>query len=164
MKRIVFVRHAKAEDGNYKNDLNRKLRSQGKEDAEMISIALKGELIKPDLIISSHARRALKTARIYAKTLNYHKDQIQIIEELYEGISPDRFLRSIRKLDDSFKTVFIFGHNPTIYYLVSALLQSYNQDMPTCTTVGIDFDVKTWKDIELLKGTLAFRLTPHLYK
>ena len=164
MKRIILVRHAKAEDGNYSDDINRKLRSQGKEDAQMISIALKEQLIKPDLIISSHARRALKTAKIYAKTLHYPKEQIQIIEELYDGISPGNFIDYFRELDDSFNTVFVFGHNPTIYYLVSALLHSYNQDMPTCATIGIDFDTDTWKNIELMNGTLVFRLTPHLYK
>ena len=164
MKRIVLVRHAKAEDGNYSDDLNRKLRSQGKEDARMISIALKGELINPDLIISSHARRALKTAKMYAKILRYHKEQIQIMEELYDGISPGNFIDYVREFDDSLNTVFVFGHNPTIYYLVSALLHSYNQDMPTCATIGIDFAIDTWKDIELMNGTLAFRLTPHLYK
>ena len=165
MKRIILVRHAKAEDRDfYKDDLSRDLKKQGKEDARLISLALKGELVKPDLIISSHASRAIQTARIYAETLHYLESQIQIVEDLYNDMDSHDFINLIHKIDESHNTIFIFGHNPTIYYLATDILPSYNHDMPTCTTIGIDFNIETWEDIKLRQGTLGFRLTPHLYK
>lgn len=164
MKRIVIVRHAKAVQDGYEDDLNRKLRPQGKEDAKLISLALKGDRVIPDLILSSPAKRAYKTARIFAETLHYPIPRIMVEEELYEGISTQDFIDLLRNLPEEVQTVFVFGHNPTVYYLVCNLVRLFNNDMPTCSTVGIDFETESWKDIAPRAGKLAFRLTPRLYK
>jgi phosphohistidine phosphatase len=44
------------------------------------------------------------------------------------------------------------------------LLKSYHDDMPTCATVGIDFQVGSWKQVEARTGENAFRLTPKMFK
>ncbi len=115
MKRIVIVRHAKAVPYGYDDDLNRKLRRQGKEDAKIVSMALKEDRIIPDLIISSPAKRAFKTATIFAETLRYPVSRIMIEDELYEGLTTQDFIEIIRNLPEDMQTVFVFGHNPSLY-------------------------------------------------
>ncbi|MGD9558519.1 MAG: histidine phosphatase family protein [Mangrovibacterium sp.] len=164
MKRIVIVRHAKAVPFGYDDDFNRKLRSQGKEDARILSLALKENRVSPDLILSSPAKRALKTAEIFASTLRYPASRIMVEEELYEGLTTQDFLEIIRNLPENVQSVFVFGHNPTVYYLVNNLVKLFNSDMPTCSTVGIDFEAESWKEINAREGKVVFHLMPRMYK
>lgn len=160
MKRVVIVRHAKAVPYGYDDDFNRKLKDRGKEDAAKISSKLAGEGIKADLIISSPAKRALKTAKIYAENFRYPANQIQTEEELYEDITTRDFIELLNRIPEHVQTVFVFGHNPTVYSLVNNLVKLFNSDMPTCSTVGVDFNVENWKDISARGGDLAFHLAP----
>mgnify|MGYP000843894416 CR=1 FL=1 len=164
MKRIVIIRHAKAVPYGYDDDFNRKLRGQGKEDAKLLSLALKEERVIPDLILSSPSTRAYKTATIFAETLHYPVSRILVEDELYEGLTTQDFLEIIRNLSEEVQTVFVFGHNPTVYYLVNNLVRLFNSDMPTCSTVGIDFQAESWKEVSAHEGKLAFQLMPRLYK
>jgi len=164
MKRVVIVRHAKAVPYGYDDDINRKLRQQGKEDAKIVSMALKEDRVIPDLIISSPAKRAYKTATIFAGTLHYPVSRILVEDELYEGLTTRDFIEMIQNLPEEVQTVFVFGHNPTVYYLVSNLVKLFNSDMPTCSTVGIEFQADSWKEVSARGGRLIFQLMPRLYK
>jgi len=160
MKRVVIVRHAKAVPYGYDDDFNRKLKDRGKEDAAKISSKLAKDGIKADLIISSPAKRALKTAEIFAENFRYPVNQIQTEEELYEDITTRDFIELLNRIPEHVQTVFVFGHNPTVYSLVNNLVKLFNSDMPTCSTVGVDFNVEQWKDISARGGDLAFHLAP----
>lgn len=160
----MIVRHAKAVPYGYDEDFSRKLRDRGKNDANKISAKLKGDGIKADLIISSPARRALKTAKIYAENFNYPINSIQTEEELYEGMTTQEFIDLLRETPDEVQTVFIFGHNPLVYHLTNNLVKLFNSDMPTCSTVGMDFDVEKWKEVSARGGDLAFHLMPRMFK
>ncbi|WP_163717989.1 SixA phosphatase family protein [Mangrovibacterium lignilyticum] len=164
MKRVVIVRHAKATPYGYEDDFNRKLRTSGREDAETVSQKLKALGFSPDLFISSPAKRAYSTAKIYARTFEYEKDNIQKEEELYDGLTTQDFIDMLQLLPDKIETVFVFGHNPTIHYLINNLVRSFNSDTPTCSTAVIEFKVDTWKNIASREGDLAFHLKPKAYR
>ncbi|WP_053182607.1 SixA phosphatase family protein [Sunxiuqinia dokdonensis] len=164
MKRVVIVRHAKAVPYGYDDDFNRKLRDRGKNDANQISLKLIGDGIKADLIISSPAKRALKTAEIYAENFRYSIHSIQIEEDLYEGMTTQEFVDLLREISEEVQTVFVFGHNPLVYHLTNNLVKLFNSDMPTCSTVAVDFDVESWKEVSARGGDLAFHLTPRMLK
>lgn len=164
MKRVVIVRHAKAVPYGYEDDFNRQLKPSGKEDAEILSNELKKMEVTPDLIISSPAKRALKTARIYAKTFGYTKENIRQEEDMYDGLTTMDFIEMVRTLPDEHETVFVFGHNPTVHYLVNNLVRFFNSDTPTCSTAGIEFDVTEWKKIASREGNLTFHLKPRNYR
>lgn len=164
MKRVVIVRHAKSVPYGYEDDFNRDLSDRGKSDAQLISQELKRKAIFPDAIISSPAKRAIKTARIFAENLNFNKRDILEIEDIYDGQTTSEFLNMIQKLQDDVDTVFIFGHNPGFHYFVNNLLKHFGGDMPTCSTVGIDFNVDSWKDVEARSGQKAFHLVPRMFK
>lgn len=164
MKRVVIVRHAKAVPYGYDDDFNRDLTGRGKNDAKLISTKLNKQGIKPQLMISSPAKRALTTARIFAENLNYNKNEIREVEDIYSGLTTNGFLELIKSLPEEYENVFFFGHNPGFHYFVQNLLNRYNYDMPTCTTVGIDFNNDQWQQTEARTGVMAFRIIPKMLK
>ena len=160
MKRtLVLIRHAKS-DWNIidQPDFERTLNERGKSDAPMMGQRLLAKNIIPDLIISSSAKRASKTAKLIAKELNYEKDNIQQFDKLYHA-PPLKFEEVITTdiSDDTLKTVFIVAHNPGITQYAHELLQHLPiPDLPTCGMVGITFDAEHWSDFTTAKHQLLF--------
>lgn len=164
MKRIVIVRHGKAVPYGYEDDYNRDLRQRGVNDAGLVSQELDNKGIFPDLIVSSPALRAIKTARIFADNLNYNGDEIIQQEDIYDGLTTNEFIRLIHNISDDYKSVFFFGHNPGFFYFVSNLLDNFHGDMPTTSTVGIIFEIDSWKEVQARQGKLEFHLVPRMFK
>lgn len=164
MKRVIIVRHAKAVPYGYEDDFTRDLTDRGMNDAWRIGKELKKMGITPDKMISSPANRAIQTATIFAENLDFNKSQIVEIENLYEGMTTSGFIGLINNLTEELQTVFFFGHNPSFQYFVNNLLERFNDDMPTCSTVAIDFNVDSWKKVEARSGKKAFQLIPAMFK
>lgn len=156
MKRLTLIRHAKSswDDPNLA-DLDRPLNKRGKRDAPMMGkrLAKRGEY--PDLILSSPARRALKTAKAIAKELNYPPKKIMKDSRIYDGTTDD-LIKLIRKISDNYDHLFLVGHNPDLNIL-SYRLSGYKVDnIPTCGVFCIDFDIESWKDVELGRGKFIY--------
>ena len=164
MKRVVIVRHGKAVPYGYEDDFNRDLNKRGENDARLVSEVLNRQGVKPDVIISSPAKRAIKTAQIFAENLGFDQNKIVEHEEIYEGLTTSEFLTFIHELSDDVNCVFFFGHNPGFYYFVANLLKKFYGDMPTTSTVGIDFKVDFWSEVEARTGKQAFHLVPKMFK
>ncbi len=164
MKRVIIVRHAKAVPYGYEDDFSRDLRDRGKNDAKLISTELQRRKIKADVIIASPAKRALKTARIFAENIGFNKKDIVEREDIYRGLTTSEFVEMVQHLPETAGTAFFFGHNPGVYYFVSNLAEEFMGDMPTCSTVAIDFDVDSWQKIEARTGKTAFQLVPRMFK
>ena len=162
MKRVVIVRHAKSVHYGYDNDFNRDLTDRGETDAEKISLKLHAMNLLPDLVVSSPATRALHTATIFCHNLNYNPDKIQQQQDLYDGLTTQELVDFLQKLPEEMKTVYIFGHNPSVYYMVYNLVKYFNSDMPTCSTVALDFEVEKWKDATARGAKIAFQLVPKM--
>lgn len=160
MKRVIIVRHGKSVHFGYDNDFNRDLTDRGEADAEKISLKLHSMNMQPDLVISSPAVRALHTAKIYCQNLNYNPDKIQQERDLYDGLTTQELVDFLQKLPEEIKTVYVFGHNPSVYYMVYNLVKYFNSDMPTCSTVALEFDVNNWKEVSARGAKIAFQLTP----
>ena len=116
--------------------------------------------ITADLVIASPATRTMHTARIFCMNLGYNVKSIRQEPTFYEGMTTHDFVYLVQQLPEEAQTVFVFGHNPTVYYLVYNLVKYFNADMPTCSTVALDFEVQTWKDVSARGGKLAFQLVP----
>ena len=164
MKRIVLVRHAKAVPYGYDDDFSRDLADRGVNDAELVAKELKRQGIKPDVMISSPANRAIQTARIFAENVGFDKKKILEVENIYNGMTTSEFLDLIRELPDQAEIVFFFGHNPAFFYYTGNLLEDFRDDMPTCSTVGIDFFVDLWREVEARSGKRAFHLVPRMFR
>lgn len=164
MKQVVIIRHAKSVSYGYEDDFNRNLTEHGEMDATKISLELLQRGIIADIVLSSPAKRALETAHIFAENLGFDKSKITEVKGLYDGMTTAQYVELINELDESAETVFIFGHNPEFQYFVNNLLKDLGSDMPTCSTVGIDFDVARWEHVEARKGEKAFHFIPRMFR
>jgi phosphohistidine phosphatase len=164
MKRVIIVRHAKAVPYGYDDDFTRDLTDRGVNDANLIGRELKKRSIIPDIMISSPANRAIQTALIFAESMGFSKKNIVEIENIYHGLTTSEFLELIKELPNTAENAFFFGHNPGFHYFANNLLERFYDDMPTCSTVAIDFSVDSWKKVEARSGKKAFQLIPAMFK
>lgn len=165
MKQIVLCRHAKAQAQTYgMKDFDRKLSTRGKSDAITISEKIKSYNIVPQAIFSSPAKRALKTAQIFSKTLNFPVQNIATFDFMYNYFSTEKlFLLAEDTIPDK-SVLFLFGHNPTFEELVGALTP-FDHFLPTCACVGVEFDkVNNWHDVLLGTGKQMFFEYPKKYR
>lgn len=160
MKRVVIVRHAKSVPYGYDNDFQRDLTDRGILSAEKISTTLKEEGVLPDLVIASPAKRTMHTATIYCKNLGYDPNNIRQETSFYDSATTQDFIEVLQGLPEEVQTVFIVGHNPAVFYWVSNLVKYFNGDMPTCSTVAIDFEVDKWAEVNARGGKKAFQHIP----
>jgi phosphohistidine phosphatase len=156
MKRLYLIRHAKSswkESGV--DDIDRPLNKRGKRDASFMGQRLKKYGMSPDLILSSPAKRALRTARIIAKELGYPKENIETRDAIYlQGISA--ILQEIHTLDDNHDTVMLFGHNPDFTILAKHLTDYQVDNIPTCGIFCVDVNVDSWSDVTEDRGDFVF--------
>lgn len=156
MKKIYFIRHAKSSwNEPYLDDFDRPLNKRGKHDAPMMANRLKQHSIFPDIIISSPALRAKKTASKIAKVLEYDKGRILFCQELYNG-GFENYLHVIGNIDNSHDTVFLVAHNPDITDMSERLGNIIIGNMPTCAIVCVCFDVDDFSKIEDKSGKALF--------
>ena len=146
MKTLYLVRHAKSSrDDPRLADKERPLNDRGRRDAPRMGKRLAERGVKPDLILSSPAVRALATAEIIAKDLDYKTKDIVVDERLYGGTAED-LLEIIRGLGDKTKRAMLFGHNPELAELAHRLC-GYITDMPTCAVAEFTFNTKSWSSV-----------------
>jgi phosphohistidine phosphatase len=147
MKKLYVIRHAKSSWAEPDMaDFERPLNERGKTDAPMMGKRLKKAKIHPDLIISSPAKRALKTAKIIAKELDFPKEQIVTDGAIYPG-GVSGLLDVIHSLHDSFQTVILVGHNPGLTDLANYLTDVQIDNIPTCGVFCVDFEIQSWKKV-----------------
>jgi phosphohistidine phosphatase len=152
MKTLFLIRHAKSSwDDTALPDKDRPLDARGKRDAPTIGKRLAKRGVKPDLIVSSPARRALTTAEIIAGELDYKLKDIVVDDRLYASAIDDLF-DVIHKLSDKQERVMLFGHNPDLTELAHRLSSEITH-MPTCAVAEFTFNAKSWSNIE--KAALA---------
>jgi phosphohistidine phosphatase len=157
MKSIMFVRHAKAVSRELSiPDFERSLLKKGRKDAKKIAGILKADGIKPDLLISSPANRALETAHIFGQELEYPIQKILIKENLYNDTTTQNILDIIRETNDRYSSIMIFGHNPSFDEFISSLVKNFNESVPPSGVVGIQMKNKIWKNVNRGTGTLQF--------
>ena len=146
MKRLFLIRHAKSSrDDPALADKDRPLNDRGKRDAPKMGALLAKRRVKPNLILSSSAVRALDTAEIIAEKLDYKRKNIRVEDRLY-AVEADKLLDVIRRLGDELDCVMLIGHNPELTELAHRL-SSKITDMPTCAVAEFTFDSKCWSRI-----------------
>jgi phosphohistidine phosphatase len=160
MKKLYLVRHAKSsqEDPGV-NDFDRPLLDKGVKRTEKVIRFLKERNVKIDLMISSPAERALKTAVLMANGLGYPEDKIRLERKIYDGYY-DRILDLIYSVPNDVDAVMIFGHNPTITHLSNLFLHPGIEPLPTTGTVCISFDTQKWESIPAVEPVREFVVFP----
>lgn len=153
MKKLYLIRHAKSSWKDISlDDFDRPLNKRGKLNAPMMGERLFQRGVNPDLILSSPAKRALKTAKIIAKHLQY-QNEIEFNEDIYEA-SEDTLHKIICNIDDGNDTVILIGHNPGFNCLAYEYVD-FDENIPTCGVVEINFNCKKWKEISVKNASFV---------
>lgn len=146
MKTVYLVRHAKSSwDYESVDDYDRPLKGRGIQDAHVVSHMLSQEDERPKALLSSPATRALHTAMIFARNLNFPFSAIQIRKELYM-CSEEQLLHLIRMQNDGLDSVMIFLHNPSITDFANRCIKQRIDNVPTTGVLSFHFDISSWKD------------------
>ena len=148
MKRLTLVRHAKSDWSlPGQDDWDRPLNKRGQRDAPEMARRLRSRRLKPDLILSSPAVRALSTAAVMARELKVPAAHVMQDERLYLA-SPADLLAVVRERGGAARHVMVFGHNPGITECANHLSTGEHIDnLPTCGVFTALFDVAAWSEL-----------------
>ena len=125
MKQLILVRHAKSDWGNPGlDDIDRPLNERGKKDAPAMAKRLLDKEVKIELIVSSPAKRAAKTARFFA--------------EVY----------GIKKQDTKADSIALFSHNEGITDFANQLTNTRIDNIPTCGVFAVKANCQEWSGFE----------------
>lgn len=156
MKRLLLIRHAKSSwDDPSLTDFDRPLNERGKKDAPEMAKRLAEKKIKIDAFVSSPAKRARQTCKYFAKEFDFKKKHVVLEPRLYEA-TEGNFYDVVKSLKDKWDSVVIVSHNPGITSFANSLSKTRVDDMPTCSVLALEVDVKKWKDFREAKKQFLF--------
>jgi phosphohistidine phosphatase len=155
LKTVIIVRHAKSSwDDAALSDFERPLNERGKQDAPEMAGRLIKRNVSIDTFISSPARRARKTAAIFAKAYGLHKEDLVLKDELYHA--PEKvFYEVISQLPETTKSPALFAHNPGLTDFVNMLTNTRIDNVPTCGIFAVSFSAP-WSEFRSAPKELLF--------
>lgn len=159
---LLVLRHGKSDwEANYDQDFGRPLAARGVKSAKKMAGFI-GQLgLEPELIITSPARRALRTAEIVADALEI--DEIQQEMAIY-GAGYQRLAQVVSDIPDGLRVVLLTGHNPGLESLVEALTGESYVVMKTCSLAVLEGRSDSWSapasPAYLLRGVFHPRELP----
>lgn len=161
MKKIIFVRHGRAEEPSPAfPDFERSLTLRGKKVTEEMALLLNKKEKKPMLFVSSPAFRAYETAIIFARVMEAKTDSILLNSDLYHNDSINTFASIFENAGSNFDTIILFGHNPSFTEIPDRLSKEGCDFLPKSGVVCLSFKTDTWKGIAREKGKIEYFLKP----
>jgi phosphohistidine phosphatase len=156
MKKLLLIRHAKAEKDTGGKDFDRPLKYPGIQDARFMADRIKEKGITPQLIVTSPALRTKTTAEIFADAFKLSDPTEE--KSIYEA-SQQAWLKVVNRLPDQYDFIAIVGHNPGVanilYYLTGE-----TREVHTSTTALIEFDLDSWSAVSGDTGKLTYYGSP----
>ena len=163
MKSLFLTRHAKSSwDHAHLSDIDRPLNSRGKKTAPLMGQLISEKSDIPDLLITSPAKRAFSTAKVFAKKFGLIEDDIIVNSSIY-GAGSSQLLEIVKDQSNSYHLIMLFGHNPTFTIFANMLSNESIFNIVTCGVVRIDFDIQSWLDIDYGSGNLIYYEYPKKY-
>lgn len=138
-------------------DFYRPLSPRGLRNAFSMGDELRERGIFPDLIVSSPAVRAINTAIIIARKIDFPQQRIQSNDRIYEA-SVDDLLKVIGNVSDSLDHLMLFGHNPSLTNLINHLQPELLDNLPTCGVFSIELAIDSWTEMHDAKGRKLFTI------
>jgi len=118
--------------------------------------------LKPDLMISSLALRAQTTADQLGKKIGY-EGRIHYMEELYNS-RPETIMNVLTLQDDSYKTIFVVGHNPELTEFANVMIEDNFPKLPTLGVLALELEIDSWSEIGEKCGKIDFFIQPKQFK
>ena len=150
MKRLIVMRHAKAErDSASGRDFDRDLTDRGIRDAILMAEVLRRYAIKPDLALVSPALRTTKTFETVAQTLSLVITPLS--EQVMFNASAGTLRRLIEDEEDRAETLLVIAHNPGVADLCLQYLKEGGASAATMAKLMMGFPTA---------GMMVFTLDP----
>jgi phosphohistidine phosphatase len=103
------------------------------------------------IIVSSPAKRAAETARVFAKALAIPEADIIWNSQIYEA-SAAVLLQVIKHLPEQSKAVALFGHNPGLTDLANLLTGDSLENIPTSGIYAVEMLKPEWSQANRQSG------------
>lgn len=151
-RELLILRHGKSDWDAGVSDYDRPLKNRGKRSAQKMGVWLWQQGLRPQLIISSPANRALNTARKCTKAMGMPDRHIIQDERIYEA-SLDELLEVLADAPGDVKRIMLVGHNPGLEELLIFLANGavpFFEDgklLPTATLAQLEMP-DDWNDLE----------------
>jgi phosphohistidine phosphatase len=167
MRRLLLLRHAKAETSNPgRRDHDRILAKRGRSDAERLGSYLVHHSFVPDHVLVSDSARTRETWALLAGAFG-REPPADLDERLYDA-SPQTILQAIRESEPNIVTLLVIGHNPGLQELATMLTASGDVDtrrrlqesFPTTALAVIHFTTEDWGGVHTNSGRLEHFITP----
>jgi phosphohistidine phosphatase len=166
MKTLLLLRHAKSSwDDPTADDHDRPLAPRGGRAARQIAVYMVDMGLRPDIVLSSSARRARDTLEALRQPLGTHTN-VHIEEGLY-GADADELLGRLRSLTPRAGSVMLIGHNPGLHDLAADLAGDGNQralaqlqtKFPTAAMAVLQLTGE-WSELDVGQAYLADLVLP----
>jgi phosphohistidine phosphatase len=155
LRTLFLIRHAKSNwDSPGLRDYDRPLDQRGLRDAPLMADLLVKKDIKPDLIVSSSAKRAMTTAQFFAVAFGLPAEKLILNKDIYEAFSTTVY-KIISNFPDNAATVLLFGHNPTFTDIANDFSDEFISNVPTCGIVQIESTAISWAEFSELNSTVT---------
>jgi phosphohistidine phosphatase len=110
-----------------------------------MGVFLRTEELIPDLIISSSAVRAERTAETVARYAGYDRE-IEVTRSLYHA-DPSSYINVLNELAGDYDRVMVVGHNPGVEELLEELTNVYER-MTTATLAQVILPIDEWQQLD----------------
>ncbi len=159
------MRHAKSSmDNPNGKDFDRLLVEQGERDAYIMGEFLNDSGYKPDLIITSSAKRARQTTELITDAAGIDSDLIQLDDEFYFA-SVDAYVNAIHRTDSAIGKLMLVGHNPLMEQLLSLLTVGSDTGpfiFSTSDIACVEMIAPAWKDVRKGGNRLKWFISPQI--
>jgi phosphohistidine phosphatase len=146
MKILTLIRHAKSDWNNPDlADFDRPLNGRGKKVAPLMGQRLRQAQEVPELIVTSAAKRARKTAKLIAHELQLDKDDIIVKKRIY-AVRRAELVECIKQFPDS-KHIALIAHNPELTELGQWLCDKSPEWLPTCAVLTLKLEIERWEEL-----------------
>lgn len=145
-RRLVLLRHAKAEHGGAHDDHNRALALEGRRQAGQVGAALRDAGLVPDLVLCSSSVRTRQTWDLVRAGLGAEVGDVQVLDALYEAGARD-VLELVRGAGDAVRTLLVVGHEPTMSQ-AAAMLAGPGSDEAAQMRVRTGVPTGSWTLLE----------------
>ena len=145
MKTLLILRHGKSSWKRPGADHDRPLNKRGNSDAPRVGKVLRDADLAPDLIISSTAERARRTAEKVAEHSGY-TGAVELSSDLYLA-GPEGYQRVLCRVPDALEHVLVVGHNPGAEMLLE-FLTGRSETLPTAALARVRLEIERWSDLD----------------
>lgn len=161
MKKLIVIRHAKA-DGSFTGaDFDKPLQERGRQAAPLIAKKIISRGIQHPFILCSGALRTQQTLSLMNTYFQVPQERIIIDPDLYLAAA-QKLLNAIQQTPDAVDELILIAHNPGVTALINSLAQESIINVPTAGTACILFDTPKWQQLQA-NGKLGYYIFPKMF-